>query len=161
MSKIKDELKEIKSLHQKVKETYKKILNDVGPSYELAGKLLAEKTASEVKKELQKYAESRITYDRDLKGRSWRCIRVYMSNWQEYKDFRKYIDNDAFGKNMRDAIYNVLHRYGFGDLPYEIEESHSDFSSSNYTFRLDLEHFDYPDSPGTPGFFEKLYNKNK
>ena len=158
MSNLKENIESIKSLQQQIKDKYNTIIAEVGPIYEKCGKLLADRLISEVKNKLQNYIDNGITYEKNVKGHSWTCVRINFTEYPEFKNFNKLVDGPYHNDNLENAVKNVLNRYGFREFPYFIEHETSCYSN-DYILRFDLINFEYPDYPGTPGFFEEQYKK--
>ena len=103
--------KEIRNLVSEINSNTDTIVKKIYDAIDLGAlefdgieKLFMYKLFNAVNEELKKIKEKEINFQ-DIKGSWWKVLDVPVTDWREFKEYYKYIDDDAFHRPLKDQIY--------------------------------------------------------
>lgn len=111
--------KEIRNLVSEINSNTDTIVKKIYDAIDLGAlefdgieKLFMYKLFNAVNEELKKIKEKEINFQ-DIKGSWWKVLDVHVTDWREFKEYYKYIDDDVFHRPLKDQIYESCRKYGF------------------------------------------------
>jgi hypothetical protein len=158
---MKDIIKEIGDLDQKIKSDIKIAAGTGYLGFHQASKKFAEKLIQEIHNKLLERSLKQTSYE-SIKGSWWEGLRIYFEGWPEFKEFSSYIDweHGSFEryKPILDAIRLALDRNGFSQYEKNYRVS---MDNNNLYLIWELADFDINIGPGTLEFFKDPENIEK
>ena len=103
-------LKSIDQTNKSINDKYKEIIEKGKLDFADAEKMLVLRVAKKLEEEINEYAKKDINYN-TIKGAWHEAIFFHIENWDEFKNYRKFIESDAFYRNLNDCLRQSFKKY--------------------------------------------------
>ena len=121
-------LESIEENHKVITAKFNEAMKSGKLDFEDAEKLFVFRVVKKLEAEINIYAHKDIDYD-SIKGSWYKQLYFYVQDWDEFKAYEKFIDDDAFHENLKACMRHSFKKY---NVPVGVH------AETNVTFKMEI-----------------------